>query len=261
VELPVGANFLFDVSVHKQELEFPSEVVEVHDSYILTKPVMSKGKVVGLSGEGIHVGMSYLRQSKPPIVWKGLGCTVVKSKGRILYKVVASSVGFEVNRREAFRLFLGLEAVARVGSNRRAMDVILKDVSTSGFAFVVEHDIENVENMPVRLVFKDMERNYDLTGYIIRKIKADEGKYIYGCRLNAKNQLLGHYINLKQRQLLSVNKKSTPSRDRSGFAAAFRTAEEEPVAGFESDADKKDLEEVDKEERRDIFHKNSRIRR
>ena len=47
-ELPVGTSILFDVSIQKQELEFPSEVVEVHDNFILTKPVMSKGKVVGL---------------------------------------------------------------------------------------------------------------------------------------------------------------------------------------------------------------------
>ena len=49
-ELPVGTSILFDVSIQKQELEFPSEVVEVHDNFILTKPVMSKGKVVGLYG-------------------------------------------------------------------------------------------------------------------------------------------------------------------------------------------------------------------
>ena len=40
-ELPVGTGILFDVSIQKQELEFPSEVVEVHDNFILTKPVMS----------------------------------------------------------------------------------------------------------------------------------------------------------------------------------------------------------------------------
>jgi hypothetical protein len=141
------------------------------------------------------------------------------------------------------------------------MNVILKDVSMTGFAFVVEHDIDNVENMPVRLVFNDMERNYDLTGYIVHKIKAAEGKYVYGCRLSVKNQLLGHYINLKQRQLLSLNKKSTPSRDRSGFAEAFREEEREMATAFVSDVDRKDLGEVDKEERRDIFHKNSIIRR
>ena len=89
-ELPVGTSILFDVSIQKQELEFPSEVVEVHDNFILTKPVMSKGKVVGLGGEGVSVSLTYSRNDKAPIVWKGVGCSVVKTKGRVLYKVIAS---------------------------------------------------------------------------------------------------------------------------------------------------------------------------
>ena len=36
-ELPVGTGILFDVSIQKQELEFPSEVVEVHDNFTLYK--------------------------------------------------------------------------------------------------------------------------------------------------------------------------------------------------------------------------------
>ena len=97
-ELPVGTGILFDVSIQKQELEFPSEVVEVHDNFILTKPVMSKGKVVGLGGEGVSVSLTYSRNDKAPIVWKGVGCSVVKTKGRVLYKVIASGAGFEVKQ-------------------------------------------------------------------------------------------------------------------------------------------------------------------
>lgn len=127
-ELPVGTGILFDVSIQKQELEFPSEVVEVHDNFILTKPVMSKGKVVGLGGEGVSVSLTYSRNDKAPIVWKGVGCSVVKTKGRVLYKVIASGAGFEVNRREAFRLFVGLEGIARVEPTG-GQGVILKDLS------------------------------------------------------------------------------------------------------------------------------------
>lgn len=85
-ELPVGTGILFDVSIQKQELEFPSEVVEVHDNFILTKPVMSKGKVVGLGGEGVSVSLTYSRNDKAPIVWKGVGCSVVKPKAGFCIK-------------------------------------------------------------------------------------------------------------------------------------------------------------------------------
>lgn len=41
--------------------------------------------------------------------------------------------------------------------------------------------------MPVRLVFNDMEYNISLMGIIVRKVKIDEQKYLYGCRLSVTN--------------------------------------------------------------------------
>ena len=238
-ELPVGTGILFDVSIQKQELEFPSEVVEVHDNFILTKPVMSKGKVVGLGGEGVSVSLTYSRNDKAPIVWKGVGCSVVKTKGRVLYKVIASGAGFEVNRREAFRLFVGLEGIARVGTNRRAMDVILKDLSDTGFAFVVDHEIEDATGLSVRLVFKDFDRNYDLTGFIVRLVKVEEEKYVYGCRMTQRQMLANHSgANIR-------------NRDNYGLLNALKE-KEEPVVN-ESDLDRKYISDVDKSERRKIF--------
>lgn len=252
VELPVGTSILFDVSIHKQNLEFPSEVIEVHDNFILTKPVMSKGKVVGLSGEGVSLSVVYTRNDKPPMVWKGVACSVVKIKGRILYKIIASGVGFEMNRREAFRLFVGLEGIARVGTNRRAMNVILKDLSDNGFAFVVDHEIEEATGSAVRLVFKDFDRNYDLTGFIVRLVKVEDDKYVYGCRMSIRNQLISHYINMKQRQMLAGNKNSMKYRDNWGLLNALK--EEEPKeTESEVELDRKYLGDVERQERRKIF--------
>ena len=56
------------------------------------------------------------------------------------------------------------------------MDVILKDLSDTGFAFVVDHEIEDATGLSVRLVFKDFDRNYDLTGFIVRLVKVEEEK-------------------------------------------------------------------------------------
>ena len=252
-EMPVGAKIIFNVSIQKQELEFPSEVVEVHDNFILTKPVMSKGKVVGLGGEGVSVSITYTRNEKSPMFWKGVGCSAVKVKGRILYKVIASGAGFEMNRRETFRLFLGLEGIAQVGENRRAMNVILKDISETGFAFVVENEILNADGAPVRLVFKDFERSYNLLGYVVRIEKVDEDKYVYGCNMRMKNQLIGHYINVKQRQMLS--NKTHNARYREKLKAISELQEKPQYDGeqFDSELDRRNIGDVDREDRRKIF--------
>lgn len=261
-KLPVGANIMFNVTIQKQGLEFPSEVVEVHDNFILTKPVMSKGKVVGLGGENVSVGLTYLRNEKSPMVWKGVACSIVKVKGRILYRVVASGEGFEMNRRGNFRLFIGLEGIAQVGQNRRALNVILKDISETGFAFVVENEIQNAEKAPVRLVFKDFDRSYNLMGYIVRIEKVQEDKIVYGCHMNMRNQLISHYINIKQRQMLSMNNNNN-ARYREKLRAFSDLQEPEyDEEKFESELDSKDIGDIEKDERRKIFQtKNSWNRR
>ena len=66
-------------------------------------------------------------------------------------------------------------------------------------------DMDNVINMPVRLVFADFNQNYSLMGIIVRKVVIGENKIVYGCRLGVRNANLEQYISQKQRQMLSMN--------------------------------------------------------
>ena len=56
-------------------------------------------------------------------------------------------------------------------------------MSESGFSFVGTEDMDNVINMPVRLVFADFNQNYSLMGLIVRKVVIGENKIVYGCRV------------------------------------------------------------------------------
>ena len=156
------------------------------------------------------VNLIYLREENNPIVWKGVGITTVQNNGKNVYKIVASGEGFEMNRRESFRFFLGLGAVVQIGSNKKAVNVILKDISENGFSFVEIEDID-AENLPVRLVFNDMKTGISLIGNIVRKVTVGEKKIIYGCTLTSCNIDVARYINEKQRQFLAASRSSRSS--------------------------------------------------
>ena len=141
---------------------------------------------------------------------RGVGITTVQNNGKNVYKIVASGEGFEMNRRESFRLFLGLGAVVQIGSNKKAVNVILKDISENGFSFVEIEDID-AENLPVRLVFNDMKTGISLIGNIVRKVTVGEKKIIYGCTLTSCNIDVARYINEKQRQFLAASRSSRSS--------------------------------------------------
>ena len=209
-----------------------------------------------------------IRENKSPIVWKGVGVACVYEKSGSFYKVSASGEGFEINRRGAFRLFVGISGVAQLGINKKAVDVIVKDVSENGFSFVSSEDMDNVINMPVRLVFNDFNKNYSLMGIIVRKVIINEAKILYGCQLSVNNSELEHYINQKQRQMLSMNRDNSAFKNKEMLEKALKEPErtdnkeqpEEDDKNYKSKSIKNDgtykdraINRVGKTERRDIF--------
>jgi len=265
VEIPENSNLIFELNLNGQRFEFPSKCIDVSGSCILAEPIKVNGKVLNFkTQESMTVNLIMIREDKSPFVWKGVGVNVVTDKtNKTFYKVAASADGYEMNRRGAFRLFVGITGVAQMGINKKALDVIVKDVSESGFSYVSNEDIENVLNMPVRLVFGDLNMNFSLMGIVVRKVVIDEKKIVYGCQLSTNNANLVKYISEKQRQMLSMNKNNSAYQSKQMLEAALK--EPSGITETEDDADyknksirgdanrKRDLNTVGRTERRDIF--------
>ena len=209
------------------------------------------------------VSVYMIRDSKPPMLWKGVAVNSIREDNGTFYKITANGEGFEVNRRGAFRLFIGISGVAQLGTNRKAVDVIVKDVSESGFSFVGMEDMDNVINMPVRLVFADFNQNYSLMGIIVRKVVIGENK------IGVRNANLEQYISQKQRQMLSMNHGNSAFQNKEILEKALKEPGRADRTAQEQEPDDKnykkkqikndgtykerDINKVGKTERRDIF--------
>ena len=268
-EMPADNKIIIELSIKGQKFEFPSKVVSQGNNSIFIEPIRINGKVLTFnSSESVAVNIVMIRENKSPMVWKGVGVACVHEKSGSFYKITASGEGFEINRRGAFRLFVGISGVAQLGINRKAVDVIVKDVSENGFSFVSSEDMENVINMPVRLVFNDFNKNYSLMGIIVRKVIINETKVLYGCQLSVNNSQLEQYINQKQRQMLSMNRDNPAFKNKEMLEKALKEPErtdnkeqpEEDDKNYKSKSIKNDgtykdraINRVGKTERRDIF--------
>lgn len=268
-EMPVDNKIIIELSIKGQKFEFPSKVVSQENNSIFIEPIRINGKVLTFNAsESIAINIVMIRENKSPMVWKGVGVACVHEKSGSFYKITASGEGFEINRRGAFRLFVGISGVAQLGINRKAVDVIVKDVSENGFSFVSSEDMENVINMPVRLVFNDFNKNYSLMGIIVRKVIINETKVLYGCQLSVNNSQLEQYINQKQRQMLSMNRDNSAFKNKEMIEKALKEPErtdnkeqpEEDDKNYKSKSIKNDgtykdraINRVGKTERRDIF--------
>ena len=254
-EMPADNKIIIELSIKGQKFEFPSKVVSQGNNSIFIEPIRINGKVLTFNAsESIAINIVMIRENKSPIVWKGVGVVCVYEKSGSFYKVSASGEGFEINRRGAFRLFVGISGVAQLGINKKSVD----DINVKG----------NVINMPVRLVFNDFNKNYSLMGIIVRKVIINEAKILYGCQLSVNNSELEHYINQKQRQMLSMNRDNSAFKNKEMLEKALKEPErtdnkeqpEEDDKNYKSKSIKNDgtykdraINRVGKTERRDIF--------
>ncbi|MDD3240763.1 MAG: PilZ domain-containing protein [Lachnospira sp.] len=260
IELVPETKVIFELDMNGQKYEFASVVKEQEKTAIYTEPIRINGKVLSFNGAHVTVSLIMNRAEKSPVVWKGVGVTTISGKAGTRYMVVANGEGFEMNRRDAFRLFIGVNGVVQMGTNRKALDIIVKDVSDTGFSFVCEEDFDKPEGKPVRLVFTDMNQNFSLVGLVVRKVLIAEKKIIYGCKLSIPNKKLGHYINEKQRQILSMNKDNAASKAKNALEQALKensrdqSTEEDMKKMIRGDGKtKRNIDTVGKVERREVF--------
>lgn len=270
VEIQAGAAIVMQISMNGQTIELPTVSVTVQDGALVTEAIRINGKLLGLDNSAIHVNLMCIRENKAPIIFKNVKCTMITYNQKLHYKVTAFAEGFENNRREAFRLYVGCGGIAQLGLNKSAAKVLVKDVSETGFSFLSEKEIESILNMPVRLVFNDMEYNISLMGIIVRKVKIDEQKYLYGCRLSVTNNQLSRYINDKQRQNMANGRQGISDKEKGKIVAALSQEEDAPAGNARRSnntlllkgekkhrvthfSGKREIDNVDRDERRKVF--------
>ena len=202
-QLVQNSNLVLEININNQHLEFESTVITKIGDYILIEPVRVNGKVVNFEIGNVLVDMLLIRRDKKPVAWKRVLLKNVIYKNKTYYKVIPTGDGFEINRRNAFRLSIEVKGVVQVGTNSVPMDVILKDISQNGFSFVSKDIIDRPLKSIVRLVFIDLNKSLNLNGLLVRKERINQSKYFYGCVLNIKNQFLSQYMNDKNADMLS----------------------------------------------------------
>lgn len=121
-EVPKDAELTIEVSVAARKLEFKSQCIDTGMNYLYARPIIIDGKRVSFEASvTLSVSLVYIREDKNPVLWRGVGISTVTENGKSMYKITSSMEGYEMNRRQAYRLFLGLGAVAQIGINKKLL--------------------------------------------------------------------------------------------------------------------------------------------
>lgn len=217
-DLSPGQAIIISVHAGEQQLEFESELELVNNKkhIVYLSPIMKKDKLLTFTAKGILTDIIVnLPDSKPYIFRNMILNAMKKEDGTFCYGVLDNAEGMALNRRGAFRCSIDCNAVLRIGTMHKTYDIIIRDVSLTGFSFTFCSSEDSCSvNQTVHCVLNDFleetfeKFSFQLYGIVVREVELENGKMIYGCKLTATVRGLDNYIAKKERLRLHQQRDS-----------------------------------------------------
>ncbi len=206
-ELENGTAVTFELHIEGKKFEFPSVMEFQKRGKVYFQPIRVGEKLLNVQNDKIIVNLMYTVAGSKPIMWGELDVKEEVYKKQVFYTADMDTKGKVFNRRGAYRQFVGAPVFAKVGSGRAEIQVVLKDISTTGFSFVYREDLGDTSRSLVVIpyVYRDDQEMFDLmlSGKIVRKQTMQDGKILYGCALVKKNEVIAKFVNYMQKEQLN----------------------------------------------------------
>lgn len=199
-ELTSAHKMSITIANARTNISLNSNIVFVEDNRLFVEPFVYEGAVLNFDSANVSISMIAYEEEKSPYLWQVVHI-VKEIRDNTTYHVISSNLsGVKINRRENFRLFLGIDGTATLMGGK-PFEVLVKDISSSGFAVLVDMNkpISVHKNDIMQLEFSDktFDEDFVLNGRVVRMDKTE--KYLlYGCRLVSENPAIDKYIANKQ---------------------------------------------------------------
>lgn len=199
-ELAEGEPIQIIASKNKSFVHYDTTVEACRQGIILVEPIRQNGIIINFQGEEVRCDVAYMEGEANPICWEGCAIQVVTIKGHKYHAIYSKKMSKKLNRREAYRQYLGLKGTLTLDGSRGGGSVIVKDISTTGVAFVGDPklDMETVGNFQLDFDDTDCRLNVHLNARAVREIQVDENKKVFGAVIKKSNVNLSSYISTKQ---------------------------------------------------------------
>lgn len=201
-QVKIGTKIKLELLANGSVYNFESEVVRHSEAGALVAPIEKDGAIINFNVRGVMLKACVTDSENGKVYeWSNIQVLIAKTRGGERFHHFLCERDVEpTNRRNRFRVWVGVDAVAQIGANNKTYDVIIKDISASGIGFVCRREIPIKLDETVHLTFFDEERgtNFNILATVIRCDEVDESRNVYGCKLKAENLLINKYVNEKQ---------------------------------------------------------------
>lgn len=219
-EIEAGCNVSFYVKIGDQQMTFESKILDVNPKkhLILSEAIIRDGKVLAFKGNAISVDMVVSVGDGKPFYFENIGVEPLRlADNTFVYNLSCTKEGIPYNRRGSYRCFIGNPVYLRNSREMKEYAVILRDVSVTGFSVTCDATVElNLSpNQMVHVLLEDyleeLDQNFSfhLYGLMVRKQELENGKVLYGFKLNTSVTGLDNYLTQKERLHIKKNRSTT----------------------------------------------------
>ncbi len=214
-DIEEGSSVSLLVSRDDMSVELPSEIVKVFDDSVLANCFMHDNSLISFHGGNLNIEMMVVKPGEVPYNFKNVQVTLVEYEGGRYHCLRTGTIGVRLNRRNAFRVFIGENgSVAELPGNK-TVNVLVKDLSSTGIGFLISKN-ENVEfdiGARISVIFTDsaVGTKIEAEGKIVR-IMEQETQMLYGCMFTRHYPAIERYTATKQLSKKNGKKKTPPKR-------------------------------------------------
>lgn len=208
-ELETGQIITIFINAQGQKLEFNTTIDEVFPKkrILLAAPIYLNDKLLTFRGDHLIFDVLYCPpDGTTPQLFKNVTIKLVKkADNSVWYSLFTIAESKAYNRRGAFRCAISLATTVQCGMHRTPYDTVIKDISTTGFSFILPNTAKVDPNGVVHIVVNDYidetaeQFNFNLYGLIVRSFELDQYRTVYGCKLNNPIPGLEKYLMTKER--------------------------------------------------------------
>lgn len=196
-----------------QTAEFNTAVIETdtEDMTIKVEPIYQDEKLVGFDIEDISLAVYVASKEEEKVFqFPDVKIRSFKASDGTVYQEIQCNTGEGkvVNRRGACRVWIGSKGSVILGEDIHPHDVVVKDISATGVAFVCDESTEVSMGMPIIVSFTDEKTNdhFRLAATVVRYADAEHRRTVYGCRFKGEHGFVSKYVVDKQREQLKATR-------------------------------------------------------
>ena len=216
-QIPEGSEFVLKINEDGHVTDVSVKVTNISDSenksfdvirkqnpnmkFVILDAVRQDGKTVGFTyGQGIIYSLTGTVEQKY-YAWENILIKNFKSSAGKVYHLAFSPQDIKpLNRRNAYRLWIGESIEVTQGLSKDRKQAVLKDLSASGMGVIVaDPEGYRIEGI-IHVLYEDQELNtrLNLSGKIVNIINLEAGKILIGCQFFNASPEIEKFINHKQ---------------------------------------------------------------